>query len=187
MIGCALFATADANAGLTSGYKINRAIVAGYYCSGTITTTTDDESGRTYTSCDGNTLICPAGYYCQELQQIQCPTGKTSSQGSSSEAQCYDPNAPTITMEDDGTVSDTTMGTEDDGAIVVTTAININWKNADGETMSTSTCTYDGLITLPANNPTKKGYTFTGWKTANAENVQASESTIRDTDMATEM
>ena len=43
--------------------------------------------------------------------------------------------------------------------------ININWYiDEDAQTaLTTNTCTYDGIITLPT-EPTKTGYTFSGWK-----------------------
>lgn len=46
--------------------------------------------------------------------------------------------------------------------------INLNWY--DNNTIMTpsnttaNTCTYDNRITLPSTNPTKTGYTFTGWE-----------------------
>lgn len=44
--------------------------------------------------------------------------------------------------------------------------INLAWYN-DDDLMSVqntaNTCSYDGGITLPSSNPTKTGYTFTGW------------------------
>ena len=46
--------------------------------------------------------------------------------------------------------------------------ITLNWYN-DNEKITpnnntANTCTYDGAITLPTNNPTKDGYTFAGWQ-----------------------
>ena len=40
--------------------------------------------------------------------------------------------------------------------------ININWYNGDTR-VAQNTCTYDGSITLPT-EPTKPGYTFSGWR-----------------------
>ena len=45
----------------------------------------------------------------------------------------------------------------------VANSININWYN-ENELHESNQCTYDGTITLPSTNPTKVGYTFSGWK-----------------------
>jgi NAD-dependent dihydropyrimidine dehydrogenase PreA subunit len=40
--------------------------------------------------------------------------------------------------------------------------VSLTWDDGNGNT-TTSTCTYDGLITLPP-EPTRPGYIFNGWK-----------------------
>lgn len=46
--------------------------------------------------------------------------------------------------------------------------INLHWRNNNTEMQpsntTANTCTYDGSITLPSSNPTRTGYTFTGWE-----------------------
>ena len=54
--------------------------------------------------------------------------------------------------------------------------INIDWWTGDEDSddaYASTTCTYDGTITLPT-QPTKTGYTFAGWRLA-----QVAESEIR--------
>ena len=41
--------------------------------------------------------------------------------------------------------------------------INLNWYDRD-TLLTTTTCTYDGPITLPNITPTRPGYTFSGWR-----------------------
>lgn len=53
------------------------------------------------------------------------------------------------------------FGSADDHCIANT--ININWKNATGDTHASNTCTYGGELSTPATAPTKRGYIFTGW------------------------
>nr|MBQ0091019.1 InlB B-repeat-containing protein [Candidatus Enterousia merdequi] len=121
--------------------------------------------------CDGDTLLCPAGYYCPGYyQQIQCPEGKTSQAGATSEEECFYTDSVLMTFESDDTVNEETLKTSDDAVEVQTTAIyepntiNINWKDAEGNTFESTTCEYDGSIITPTTSPAKKGYTFTGWK-----------------------
>lgn len=54
--------------------------------------------------------------------------------------------------------------------------INLHWLNEDGTTYQNSTCTVDGDLELPT-PPTKYGYTFTGWKMAQMQNLEYLEST----------
>lgn len=42
--------------------------------------------------------------------------------------------------------------------------LNISWQDEDGNQLAAGTCTYDGTLTTPADEPTKTGYTFKGWK-----------------------
>ena len=42
--------------------------------------------------------------------------------------------------------------------------ITLNWKDATGGTHATTQCTYGGTIDTPTTAPTKRGYTFTGWR-----------------------
>ena len=51
----------------------------------------------------------------------------------------------------------------------VANSININWYN-ENELHESNQCTYDGTITLPSTNPTKVGYTFSGWKLRTTNN-----------------
>lgn len=49
--------------------------------------------------------------------------------------------------------------------------IDLSWSSNGGNTYTVSndaakTCTYEGAVTLPTNNPTRTGYTFSGWKLA---------------------
>ena len=63
------------------------------------------------------------------------------------------------------------LGTSTDGSTASVEAvwdantININWYNGDTRVAQT-TCTYDGQISLPT-EPTKPGYTFSGWRLKN--------------------
>jgi hypothetical protein len=41
--------------------------------------------------------------------------------------------------------------------------MNLTWDDAQGNT-TTSTCTYDGLITVPPDPEPRPGYVFKGWK-----------------------
>ena len=43
------------------------------------------------------------------------------------------------------------------------TTVNIDW-DVDGSTYAQTTCEIGGNLTLPAQTPTKYGYTFKGWK-----------------------
>ena len=45
----------------------------------------------------------------------------------------------------------------------IANSININWYN-ENEIHESNQCTYDGTISLPSTNPTKVGYTFSGWR-----------------------
>ena len=47
--------------------------------------------------------------------------------------------------------------------IFVPNTVQLSYDNGNG-TISSGTCTYDDLITLPETPPTRPGYTFSGWK-----------------------
>jgi len=51
-------------------------------------------------------------------------------------------------------------------AVFTPNNISLTWKNENGTTITTNTCTYGQPISLPA-NPTKTGYVFTGWSVVN--------------------
>nr|MBQ0090968.1 InlB B-repeat-containing protein [Candidatus Enterousia merdequi] len=161
-IGCALMA-------INGAYAWEQETDSGYTCS------EFDEQN----DCVGEYIICPVGYYCPEEthQQIQCPDGKTSQIGALSESECYASDALTIEQGTTNTLTDETVGTADDGAIVTASpeweanTININWKDANGDTFETTTCQYDGNITVPTTAPAKKGYTFVGWKSQYHEDL----------------
>ena len=42
--------------------------------------------------------------------------------------------------------------------------VTVNWSDGNGGTPTQTTCTYDGLVNLPANPAPRAGYTFSGWK-----------------------
>nr|MBQ0091342.1 InlB B-repeat-containing protein [Candidatus Enterousia merdequi] len=167
-IGCALFTINDAVAGRADDC-VERIIIStgGRVCS--VTPIQNDDECRSWT-CGGTISLCPAGYYCRNYVQTACPEGKTSQAGAISEADCYYTDSVLMTMESDDTVNEEILKTSDDAVEVQTAAIfepntiNINWKDAEGNTFETTTCEYDGSIITPTTAPTKKGYTFTGWR-----------------------
>lgn len=42
--------------------------------------------------------------------------------------------------------------------------INLTWQDASGDTHATNSCSYGGTLTTPTTAPTRRGYTFTGWR-----------------------
>ena len=135
--------------------------------------------------CEAQELLCPAGYYCPgDYQQVQCPEGKTSQAGATSEEDCYYIDSVLMTMESIDTVNEETLKTSDDAVEVQTTAIfepntiNINWLDADGNTFESTTCEYDGSVTVPTTAPTKKGYTFTGWQNLMIKENEQTENVV---------
>nr|MBQ0091462.1 InlB B-repeat-containing protein [Candidatus Enterousia merdequi] len=67
---------------------------------------------------------------------------------------------------DSGTLN-TTDGTSTLSAQWTANEINLKWYNGETE-FATNTCTYDGGITLPSNEPTRTGYNFAGWQVKQA-------------------
>nr|MBQ0091345.1 InlB B-repeat-containing protein [Candidatus Enterousia merdequi] len=181
-IGCALIAVNGAygigNGGMASFSEIR----SGYTCSETPTR----KNANDYWMCDGNILLCPAGYYCPDNNNgsIVCPEGKTSQAGATSEEECYYTDSVLMTMESIDTVNEELLKTFDDAVEVQTAAIfepntiNINWKDADGNTFASTTCEYDGSITAPTTAPTKKGYTFTGWQNLMIKENEQTENVV---------
>lgn len=66
---------------------------------------------------------------------------------------------------DSCTVSQCQNGYRVDNGFCIENTININWDQGygDGDNIISNTCSYDGEITMPE-EPTRPGYTFTGWK-----------------------
>ena len=52
--------------------------------------------------------------------------------------------------------------------------VGVTFYNGDNQ-FDTASCTYDGTLTLPENDPTKTGYTFNGWKVRRAAATPAPE------------
>ena len=76
-----------------------------------------------------------------------------------------DPNIAVGTTSTDCTESvlNTTSGTANLEANWTANTLNIEWYNGDDK-ITTTTCTYDGGIVIPDEEPEKVGYTFDGWK-----------------------
>ena len=73
--------------------------------------------------------------------------------------------ATNITADNKGCTSDTL--TTDSGSAVLeadwaANTVGVTFYNGDTQ-YSTGQCTYDGTLTLPADDPEKTGYTFNGW------------------------
>ncbi len=49
-------------------------------------------------------------------------------------------------------------------AVFTPNIINLNWYSVGDTVYETNTCTYGQPITLPATNPTRPGYIFSGWR-----------------------
>ena len=132
-------------------------------------------------------LPCDSGMYCPGTGTAEpgvigcydmCPDGYESSDiGSSTNTQCYkscelSEHATSMTGKDyygsgidSCTVSQCQNGYRVDNGICIENTINISWDQGygDGDNIISNTCSYDGEITMPE-EPTRPGYTFTGWK-----------------------
>lgn len=108
-------------------------------------------------TCTANSY-CVGGTYTYNASTAQgivaCDSGLTSPAGSSSASDC-------------AAVSQCEAGyhyVAGNPASCQANTINIDWKDASGDTFEFGSCTYDGALTTPTTAPTKRGYTFGGWK-----------------------
>lgn len=131
-------------------------------------------------------LPCDTGMYCPGIGTVNagdigcydmCPDGYEKSDiGASANTQCYkscelSENATSMSGKDyygsgsdTCTVSTCQTGYNVENGICIKNTITINWDLGYGENNTTSsTCSYDDDITMPE-EPTRLGYTFTGWK-----------------------
>ena len=125
-------------------------------------------------------IVCPNGYTSNANEHVVCTDASSMHLSDTNfmqncmvqEGVCY-PIAQPETNTSSGLANGATcdsdnLGTSTNGSTAQTEAIwnantiNINWYNGDTR-VAQNTCTYDGQITLPQ-QPTKVGYTFTGWK-----------------------
>ena len=76
---------------------------------------------------------------------------------------------------DSGTLS-TDTGPTNLRANYESNTLNLKWHDENGTPITSNTCTYGGTITMPT-APTKRGYTFKGWKVITHTTVEYIEST----------
>ncbi len=100
---------------------------------------------------------CPTGY--------NCPGG----QFKFNETQSQGLEAKPITASTQYTCSKNFLNANDNNVanlipVFDPNTININWYSVGDTVYETNQCTYDQPITLPATNPTRTGYIFSGWR-----------------------
>ena len=118
-----------------------------------------------------NTYTCSAGTFlpANTLGCRPCPNGFTCAGGTFSfnETEAQGIVAPeTINQNANNTCASNILKSEDNNSyfvpIFTPNTININWDN--GDTTTTTTCEYNGTITLPPEPSPRPGYTFSGWR-----------------------
>lgn len=113
-----------------------------------------------------NTYTCDIGYFlpANALECQPCPNGHTCNGGTFNYnptiSQGIKPSQP-ITQNIAHACS-ANFGPHF-APIFIPNTVLLNYDNGDG-TVTSTTCAYDDLITLPETPPTRPGYTFSGWK-----------------------
>ena len=116
-------------------------------------------------------ITCQSGYYLPAGTDVCviCPNGATCSGGtynfSETRTQGIVFENPFNQNETGGCISNF-LGVTDTvtiEALYEPKTITINYNDGNGNNIQSS-CVYDELITIPADEPTRAGYTFSGWK-----------------------
>ncbi len=127
----------------------------------------DDAATNYYAHYEPNTYTCENGYFLPANTDgcRPCPTGYVCNGGTFTANSNVSQGLNLDSIHTTETLNNACANNLSTTyfAVYEPATININWQS-DDETITTTTCTYDGIIQLPETQPSRPGYTFNGWK-----------------------